>query len=484
LLGAEELASLQPVQPGGEQLSMTDHHVEVVIENGFARVAVSQTFRNPGLQPVEAIYRAPLPQHASLSEVSVSRDGAETIHGEVVEKSQAKTIYESEKQAGNDAGLATKEDYRWFEFRVTPVPATATTTVTHVYYQPLTIDTGIGRFHYPRENGGTEDAAAGSFWEGNTVNEAAFSFSCELRSAWPVTEVRMPGRTPTVTTISEDRWTITSNDSTAGDSKDVVLYYRLAENLPGRVELIPFKPEADQPGWFMMVLTPGLDLKPVVQGSDWTFVLDRSGSMQGKITTLADGVSKAVQRMRPEDRFRILSFSDSAQWVTKGWQPGTPDAIRSACESVSRIASGGGTDLYAGISQGLSHLDADRAAQMVLVTDGVANLGQISPKSFYELSRKQDIRIHGFLLGNSANWPLMELITQTSGGTYAAVSNEDDIVGQIILAKEKVVRESLHGADLSIRGVRVRPLMGPWGKFIMASNWLSLVAIPQAVKPR
>lgn len=491
LMSAEELAALQPVTPGTAALSMTTHQVEVVIENGFARVAVQQTFRNPNPQAVEAMYRAPLPQHAALSQVSIISDGREAIHGEVVEKSRAQAIYDSEKQAGNDVGLATKQDYRWFEFRVAIVPPNTTTTVTHVYYQPLTLDTGIGRFHYPRENGGTEDAAAGSFWEGNTVNEAVFSFSCELRSVWPITEIRMPGRTPSIAAVGEDRWMITANQQTKtgiaangeatvegtvevpsemtipspADTKDVVLYYRLADNLPGRVELIPYKPDVDKPGYFMMVLTPGLDLKPLVNGSDWTFILDRSGSMQGKIATLADGVSKAVQRMRPEDRFRIISFSDSAQWVTNGWQAGTPSTIQAACEAVHNIKISGGTDLYAGLSKGLSDLNDDRASQIVLVTDGVANLGQISPKAFHALSKKNDVRIHGFLLGNSANWPLMEMITKASGGIYAPVSNQDDIIGQLILAKDKVTREALHDADFSIQGVRTSDLTdGALGK--------------------
>ncbi|MEZ5364030.1 MAG: hypothetical protein R2748_17245 [Bryobacterales bacterium] len=47
------------------------------------------------------------------------------------------------------------------------------------------------------------------------------------------------------------------------------------------------------------------------------------------------------------------------------------------------------------------------------------------------------MRVFGFLMGNSANWPLMRTIADSSGGFYTSVSNADDIVGQILLAKDK-----------------------------------------------
>ena len=81
---------------------------------------------------------------------------------------------------------------------------------------------------------------------------------------------------------------------------------------------------------------------------------------------------------------------------------------------------------------------------MVLVTDGVTNAGIVDPVEFHKLMKSHDIRVFGFLLGNSANWPLMRTICESSGGFYAGVSNDDDLVGQILLAKSKVAYEALH----------------------------------------
>lgn len=452
----EPRRGLQAVDPGVEvPIRLVDHAVEVVIHNGFADVLVAQTFRNPNPADLEAVYRLPLPERAVLSEISIRR-GEETVqHGEVVARDRARQVYESERQQGNDAGLAETDEYRWFTFRFTNIPAAGEVTIRHRYYQPLELDHGVGRFVYPREPGGTEDPAARAFWDDNVdAGGHRFRFACELKSAWPVRELRLPGHhdRATIEQPGEGRWTARFEEPSSA-LRDVVVYYRLADDLPGRVELIPYRPSADEPGYFMMVLTPGLDLQPRLDGVDYTFVLDTSGSMSAKLGTLADGVRRALGRLNPTDRFRLVTFSTDAREI-QGLTPATPEQVRAAIERVAGLQSSGSTNLHDGLRLGLRKLDDDRAACVVLVTDGVANTGVIEPKAFHELSRKHDVRVFGFLMGNSSNWPLMEIVCDASGGFYQSVSNQDDIVGQILLAKEKMVHESLHDAELTIRGVR------------------------------
>ena len=102
----------------------------------------------------------------------------------------------------------------------------------------------------------------------------------------------------------------------------------------------------------------------------------------------------------------------------------------------------------------MENLDADRATSVVLVTDGVTNTGVVDPVAFHKLVKSHDIRIFGFLMGNSANWPLMRTVCDASGGFYAGVSNDDDLLGQILQAKGKVLHECLHDAEFSINGVK------------------------------
>jgi Ca-activated chloride channel homolog len=438
-----------------QALQIRDHEVAVSIVDGFARTEVTQTFFNPNDRDLEAVYAFPVPKSASLSEMTIFA-GETRLDGEVVRKDDAERIYEEEKAAGNDAGLAKRDAWRTFEFRVARVPAQAETRFRFTYYQPLELDTGVGRYVYPLEDGGTDDQAR-AFWEKGEVAERSFSFHLELTSSWPVADVRLPGLEALAVTqrIDAGCW---HADVVAGGpqplTRDVVFYYRLEEGLPGRVELLPFRASTEAPGTFMLTLTPGIDLAPLTGGADYVFVLDVSGSMEGKIHTLADGVVRALGTLKPEDRFRVVTFSDRAQELVP-WSAASGANVKLAVARLEGLRAQSGTDLYEGLSLGLKKLDDDRATSLVLVTDAVANLGETDPRKFAALMRSHDLRVFGFLLGNSGNWPLLRTIAEASGGFYAGISNADDIGGQLLLAKQKVTHEALHDARISFEGVRV-----------------------------
>lgn len=452
---AEAGGTLTAIGSPDQPIRILEHHVNVVINNGFARTEVRQTFFNPNAADLEAIYSFPVPVSASLSEMTVTISELE-IRGEVLPREQAEQAYEEEKSKGSEAGLAVKGGYQDFKFKVTPVRAQSEATVRFVYYQPLAIDTGVGRYVYPLEEGGTDELAR-SFWMSNQKVESAFSADFELKSAAPVADVRLPGFEAGAVTQKLDagRYKARIESQGATLDRDLVFYYKLEDNQPGRVELIPYRADDTKPGTFMMVVTPGIDLGPITGGADYTFVLDTSGSMQGKIGTLARGVAGAVGAMRPEDRFRVVTFATSASDLTRGFVAATPENARRGIAAVEGLRPDGSTNLYAGVELALGQLNDDRATSIILVTDGVTNTGVAEPAAFDKLMRSCDVRVFGFLMGNSANWPLMRTICDASGGFYAGVSNADDIIGQIMLAKSKITSECLHDADLRITGVKV-----------------------------
>ncbi|MEZ5364028.1 MAG: hypothetical protein R2748_17235 [Bryobacterales bacterium] len=109
-------------------------------------------------------------------------------------------------------------------------------------------------------------------------------------------DVRMPGfqNAATINQVGEGRYVAELNLPDATLSQDLVFYYRLADDLPARVELIPYRADKSKPGTFMLVVTPGM-VATDQGGADYVFVkTDVSGSMQGKIATLADGVEQGA----------------------------------------------------------------------------------------------------------------------------------------------------------------------------------------------
>lgn len=397
---AEAAGLLRPADKSLPELQVKTHDVEVTIEDGYAITRVEQTFHNPHPDDLEAIYSFPVPEHGAVGEFTVWIDG-KPVSGEVLEKKEARKVYEEEKAAGRDAGLTEKDGYKTFDISVSPVRTGQDTRIRLVYLQPVHVDTGIGRYVYPLEEGGVDEEKL-AFWTANEKVHERFSFKLKLKSAWPVDALRAPNHPQAVISRqSAGEWDLVIESGNAAlDSatreegaqqpaangnmpqhaytldKDLVVYWRQVDGLPGSVELIAHKPENSKRGTFMMVLTPGDDLKPITEGGDWIFVLDISGSMQGKYASLADGVQRAIKAMRPNDRFRIVLFNSNARELTNGYTAATPENVTRYTEKVAQIQPGQSTNLFARLSMGLNSLDAHRTSSIVLVTDGVANVGE------------------------------------------------------------------------------------------------------------
>jgi Ca-activated chloride channel family protein len=467
------------------QLEIIEHHVDVVIEDGYAITSVEQVFANPHGTDLEAIYSFPVPEKAAVGEFTYWIDGLPVV-GEVLEKQQAREIYQQEKQAGREVALTEQDSYRSFDIAVYPVRAGQDVRIRLTYIQPVHIDTSIGRYVYPLEEGGVDEQKL-SFWTYNDAVETSFSFNLSFRSSWPIDEFRLPQHPQAnIQKLSDNKWNVSllneatttveattaaqatsteeSTTSTAVTAavhrldQDIVVYWRQAQGLPGSVEMITYKPDTSERGTFMLTVTPGDDLAPIKEGRDWVFILDFSGSMEGKFQSLIEGVNKGLSRLNPNDRFRVIEFNNQATEITHGFEYALPENVQQIIRTLESHRPNSGTDLYAGLDLGIQLLDSDRSSALVLVTDGVANLGYTEKKDFLDLLEQQDVRLFTFVMGNSSNRPMLESMAKVSNGFAMNVSNSDDIAGKLLEAESKLTHEALHDVDLSISGIKVSDL--------------------------
>ncbi|MBI4422475.1 MAG: VWA domain-containing protein [Elusimicrobia bacterium] len=453
---AEASGLLRPVDAAHGDLEIKEHKVDVVVNNGFAMTKVEQVFYNPHGQDLEAVYTFPVPEQASMSELSLWIDGKEVV-GEVLAKKEAREAYEDEKAHGRDAALNEKNGHTEFRVSVSPVRAGRDTRVRLVYYQPLSIDHGIGRYVYPMEEGGVDDVRDTAFFLNDVVTgEATLAINLQLKTSYPVDQVLVPSH-PEASIVKGEGGVYSVALSSPGPAalrRDFVFNYRLASSQPASVELIPYKEAGASEGHFMVVVTPGDELHPLAKGADWTFILDVSGSMQDKLSALAEGVEKALGRMRPEDRFRIATFNQRADWLIREYTAASGQNVQKAVSLMQALRADGGTDLYSGLQLGIQGLDGDRTSAVLLVTDGVTNTGIVDPKEFLKLLRGHDIRLFTFVMGNGANTPLLEDLAEVSNGFAMNVSNADAIVGRILQAKSKLTHEAMRDARIAIDGVK------------------------------
>ena len=474
---------LKPVNSGQPDLEIREHHVEVLIEGGYVTTSVEQTFYNPSANDLEAIYSFPVPEAAAVGEFMYWIDGKPVI-GEVVEKQQARKIYEEEKAAGRNAAIVEKDEYKTFDISIHPVRAQSDVKIRLVYVQAAHMDTGVGRYLYPLEEGGIDDAKL-SFWSRNEVVTEKFSFNLRFRSSYPIDALRLPNHPGAlIQQVASNEWSaqlLNQNTLVEGRneegiegesgnqrtthtknvfslSEDILVYWRHVEGLPASLDLVTYKPDASGRGTFMLTLIPGGELGRITQGSDWVFVLDISGSMNGKYATLIEGVRQGLAKLRQGDRFKVVLFNNKAKDLSGGFQAASAANVNSVLQQLENYKVGGGTNLYKGLAEGLDDLDADRPTGVILVTDGVANVGETGKKAFLKLLRNNDVRLFTFIMGNSANRPLLNEMTEVSQGFAISVSNADDIVGQILLASSKLTHQAFRNVELSIDGVKVKDM--------------------------
>lgn len=495
-------------------LEILSHEVEVTIQDGFVTTSVEQVFSNPGFEDTQAVYSFPIPEGAVVSEFTVWIDD-QPVTGEVIEKQKARQIYTQEKAAGRDTGLVEQNGAQRFEVNVSPLRAGRKTRIRLQYLQVTDIQTGIGRYLYPLESGDV-DAKQLSFWTANEQVAEHFRLRLHLRSTYPIEALRAPNISDAVVTQSAPgEWTLeidrraqssternmneapvsqptsgsegaitnavlqTNNEvealslrndynqaRSAGENQavasrldqDIVMYWRMARDLPGSVDVIAHREPGQSKGTFMITLTPGDDLKPIEQGRDWIFVLDISGSMEGKYATLAEGVRMSFERMKSGDRFRIVLFNDHARELSNGWTEITPATVSEYSDRVSSVKPGGGTNLFAGVKKGLQRIDKHRTTGLILVSDGVANVGETHKRGLLKLIRNYDVRLFSFIMGNEANRPLLKSIAEQSNGFALSISNSDDIVGKIMEATQRMNHEAMHHVALKLNGVRFSDL--------------------------
>lgn len=153
-----------------------------------------------------------------------------------------------------------------------------------------------------------------------------------------------------------------------------------------------------------------------------SIIIDRSGSMSGRIDTVKKGVKRLISFLGDQDQVSLVVFDDR---VDKLAAPTRTDAAGKAAllQQVNSIYIGGSTNLSGGLFAGLSFLKetplAGAVARALLFTDGQANQGIVDP---IELARsalefRNGIGIATFGYGHDYNSKLLTEIAQ-GGGAY------------------------------------------------------------------
>jgi Ca-activated chloride channel family protein len=146
----------------------------------------------------------------------------------------------SEKEAGESAAVAEQNGFIDYRVSVSRVPARGELRVRVVYFQPLVVDQGVGRYLYPLQNGSTDDPGMNqSFWSMEKSVQGGMTIDVTLKTSFPIDGLHSPSHGDLVVSQeSPEPWSASWQGSGAILDRDFALFYRLAEDEPARIELL------------------------------------------------------------------------------------------------------------------------------------------------------------------------------------------------------------------------------------------------------
>src|SRR5262249_50412061 len=143
--------------------------------------------------------------------------------------------------------------------------------------------------------------------------------------------VYSPSHPVTVTRLSDRHARVDFEGRHAGMDKDFQLYYT-AENKDVGLTALLHHPGRGGDGYFMMLISPRAELSKVQEvPRDMVFVLDTSGSMQGRRIEQARSALKfCLRSLGRKDRFALVQFATTVNKYHDGLQAATQGNVEEA----------------------------------------------------------------------------------------------------------------------------------------------------------
>lgn len=192
-------------------------------------------------------------------------------------------------------------------------------------------------------------------------------------------------------------------------------------------------PSTDRVYLRLSLKSPELTTKRERPPINVAIVIDRSGSMTGERIAAARKAAKvALERLGNDDIVSLVSYNHEVTVLHKAAPLRTSRA--SLERAINRIEASGTTALYAGVEEGgeqvSKFLSDTKVNRVILLSDGLANVGPSRPSDLARLGRqlaRDGITVTTIGLGLDYNEDLMQRLAASSDGNHAFVEHPTDL---------------------------------------------------------
>src|SRR5215468_6773498 len=439
-------------QPRAEcPLKHTD--VKAEVSGSLTRVTVTQEFRNPFRDKIEAVYVFPLPQSAAVDDMTMIV-GDRTVKGKIKRREEAQAIYEAAREAGQAASLLDQERPNIFTQSVANVAPGAEVKITISYVEFLKYEDGTYEFVFPMvvgpryipgqpisEQASPTGAPNGGGWAPDTsqVPDAShitpqvapkgeraghdISIEVKLDTGVPIDELKSTLHEVDIARPDNRRAVVRLKDRATIPNKDFILKFDVAGK---KISDAVMTHRGAQGGFFTLMLQPpervtAADVTP----KELVFVLDTSGSMSGfPIEKAKETMKLALDNLYPDDTFNLITFSGDTHVLFPQPVHATQENLLRAQRFLASRQGSGGTEMMEAIRTALAPSDEQDHVRIVcFMTDGeVGNEMEI----ISEIQKHPNARVFAFGIGSSVNRFLLDKMAEHGRGEVEYVTLEDD----------------------------------------------------------
>ncbi|MFY0685789.1 MAG: VWA domain-containing protein [Cyclobacteriaceae bacterium] len=399
---------------------------EVNISGMIAHIVVNQTFVNETYLPMDAKYVFPGSTKAAVYDMKMTI-GSREIQAEIFEKAKARRKYQNAINSGFTASLLEQQRVNVFTMEVGNIHP-GDTIVTSLYYTEmikpykgiyeLVIPTVVGpRYQEEQLLASTDDSwIHNPYLVSKTLPNYTFDMDIQLTAGVPIRSLRSISHQMDFTFSSARQCAGSINIADQfGGNRDFILQYSL--NGPSVSSGIMTYNEENEQFFTMMIQPPkqlhNLNMPP----REYIFLLDVSGSMHGIPLDITKQLTRRLfEVLRPQDKFNIVLFESNFLKLFRKPQSASLQNLKEAQRFVSRMSSGGGTNLTRALQHVLNQKEnfKSHSSSIIVISDGYISA---EDKAFKMIRNNlNDVNVFAFGIGASVNRHLIEGIAKAGRG--------------------------------------------------------------------
>lgn len=457
--GALDALGKDGTSRGGCPLEHTD--VRATVSGFVARVVVTQRFRNPFPEPIEAIYTFPLSERGAVDAMRMTT-GDRVIEGEIHRREEARHIYEAAKAAGQVTALLDEERPNVFTQSVANLLPGAAIEVRIEYVEPLAFSAGTFELSVPTVVGprfnppSTGDAGALTppvTPEGTRAGHDV-SIAVDVDAGVPIQAVTSALHAIDVQRPAPERATVALHEGSELPNRDFVLRWAVSTD---RVQstYLAHRTGGDDGYLSLVLLPPARVTATEAAPKELVFVIDRSGSQMGAPLEKAKETMRYIlEHMHPNDTFQVVDFGSTSNVLFPAPQLASPAMKRRARAYIDALEANGGTMMADAVERVCDMpADAHRLRIVTFMTDGYVG------NDFEVLGLVQKLRATSrwfpFGTGNGVNRFLIDGMAKIGGGEpdYVLLNASGDAVGRTFW--EKIASPVLTDVQVAFEGLDV-----------------------------